>query len=113
MKRGVRSSVPMRGIAVAAVVLAGAFAAVAMAAPTVVITDGPIGLTNDPTPTFEFTATDAELVECSVVEGDTPEFGPCDSDTEHTPPELTDGTWTFTVRATDENDEIATDERTF
>jgi len=73
--------------------------------PVASITGGPTGLTNDRTPTFSFTATDAVgpvTFECSIDTG-TPSFGPCSGpgDT-HTPSSpLADGSYTFRVRATD------------
>jgi hypothetical protein len=66
---------------------------------------GPTGLTNDRTPTFSFSATDDVppiSFECSIDTG-TPNFGTCSGpgDT-HTPSSpLSDGPYTFRVRATD------------
>jgi len=83
-------------------------------APDVSVDGGPTGLTNETTPTFTFSATDAVgqvTFECSIDTG-TASFGPCsgpgDSDTPGAP--LTDGPYTFRVRATDaaSNSAIAT-----
>jgi Bacterial Ig-like domain len=66
---------------------------------------GPSGLTNDRTPTFSFSATDpAQPIgfECSIDNG-TPNYGTCSGpgDT-HTPSSpLSDGPYTFRVKATD------------
>jgi Bacterial Ig-like domain len=66
---------------------------------------GPSGLTNDRTPTFSFSATDPSPpinFECSIDTG-TPNFGSCSGpgDT-HTPSSpLSDGPYTFRVKATD------------
>ena len=83
-------------------------------APDVSVDSGPTGLTNETTPTFTFSATDAVgpvSFECSIDTG-TPSFGPCsgpgNSDTPATA--LTDGPYTFRVQATDaaSNSAIAT-----
>jgi hypothetical protein len=69
------------------------------------VDSGPTGLTNDRTPTFSFSATDAVppiSFECSIDAG-TPNFGTCsgpgNTDTPASP--LSDGPYTFRVRATD------------
>jgi hypothetical protein len=82
--------------------------AIASAAPTLSITSGPSGPTNDSTPTFGFSVDGAETVECSIA-GD---FGPCTEADSHTET-LPDGSYTFTVRATDEFDESTTETRDF
>jgi len=65
--------------------------------PDTTITAGPSGPTNDPTPSFTFTATEAgSTFECRVDGG---AWGPCNSP--HTTGNLSDGTHTFDVRATD------------
>jgi hypothetical protein len=70
--------------------------------PTVTVDSGPSGLTNDPTPTFAFHASEAgSSFECSTDTG-TPDFGPCSDAGSHTPARpLADGPHTFRVRATD------------
>ncbi len=66
-------------------------------APTVSVSGGPSGPTADPTPTFEFTASEAgSAFECRV---DVAAFSSCDSP--YTPPALGDGVHTFEVKATD------------
>ena len=71
-------------------------------APVVTIDSGPSGLTNDSTPTFAFHAGEpGSSFECSLDTG-TPAYGPCSSAGAHTPSSpLTDGPYTFRVRATD------------
>jgi hypothetical protein len=82
--------------------------------PSVSVDSGPNGLTNDATPTFTFSATDSVgpvSFECSIDTG-TPSFGACsgpgNSDTPGAP--LTQGPYTFRVKATDaaSNSDIAT-----
>ena len=82
--------------------------------PDVSVDSGPSGLTNETTPTFTFSATDGVgpvTFECSIDTG-TPNFGACsgpgNSDTPGTA--LTDGPYTFRVKATDaaSNSAIAT-----
>lgn len=69
--------------------------------PTLVIDSGPNGPTNDPTPTFGFTAQAGATVTCSVDTG-TPSFGPCSGPgSTHTPTARADGPWTFRVKAGD------------
>jgi hypothetical protein len=68
--------------------------------PSVQVTAGPQGPTNDRTPTFEFSATDAATVECSIDTG-TPDFGPCSGASSHAPAlGLADAPYTFRVRGT-------------
>lgn len=67
-------------------------------APALDITDGPAGPTNDPTPTFEFSAgSDATVMECSV-DGET--YRDCGSGT-YTAESLDDAAYNFSVRAHD------------
>ncbi len=80
--------------------------------PDVSVDAGPTGLTNQTTPTFTFSATDGVgpvTFECSIDTG-TPSFAPCsgpgDSDGPDTP--LTDGPYTFRVKATDAASNSAT-----
>jgi Bacterial Ig-like domain len=82
--------------------------------PVASVTGGPDGLTNDSTPIFSFSATDAVgpiSFECSIDTG-TPNFGNCSGPgNTHTPANpLTDGRYTFRVRATDAagNSDVAT-----
>jgi hypothetical protein len=67
------------------------------AAPNTFITSGPAGPTNNPRPTLEFTASEADSsFQCRLDSGP---FNPCSSP--FTTPVLTNGTHTFAVRATD------------
>ena len=92
--------------------LAGAFAATALAAPSVTIDSGPSGPTSDSTPTFGFTPSGATTVECSVDQG-VENFGPCTSETTHTADTLADGDWIFRVRVTDDIDDSETATQAF
>ena len=78
------------------------------------IDSGPDGLTNDPTPTFNFHSGEVgATVECSIDTG-TAGFGPCSGSDTHTPAApLTDGFYTFRVRATDAATNQATATRNF
>ena len=85
--------------------------------PDVTVDGGPTGLTNETTPTFTFSATDGVgpvTFQCSIDTG-TPSFGACsgpgDSDTPGTA--LTDGPYTFRVKATDAASNSATATQTF
>ena len=65
------------------------------------IDSGPSGLTNDSTPTFTFSSEAGAGFECSIDTG-TPAFGPCSGANSHTPSSpLSDGQYTFRVRAKD------------
>jgi hypothetical protein len=82
--------------------------------PAAFIDDGPSGVTNDPTPTFDFHALDAFpagdifTFQCSIDSGAV-SFGPCSgpgsSDTPASP--LPDGAYTFRVRAIDQAGNIS------
>ncbi len=85
--------------------------------PEVSIVSGPGGLTNDSTPSFTFSATDAAqpvTFQCSIDTG-VASFGPCsgpgDSDSPAAP--LTDGPRVFHVRATDSAGNFADASRSF
>ena len=86
------------------------------APPTVTLgAGGPTGPTNDPQPSFSWTAAgdDQSLRECSLDSG-TPSFGACTSPTQYdqaTP--LDEGSYTFRIRVEDEAGNTATDTRTF
>jgi|GEM_PF-6643702 len=70
-------------------------------APAVTITSGPNSTTADSSPLFEFTVTDASVVECSIDQG-VASYGPCAYEASHTPSQpLADGAYTFRVRASD------------
>jgi hypothetical protein len=99
--------------AMVAALLACLDAAPAPAAPTLTIDSGPDGPTNETSPTFEFTAQNATMVECSVDQDDIEDFGPCTTETSHTEGPLADGEWTFRVRATDDAQETVTQTRSF
>jgi hypothetical protein len=71
-------------------------------APVVSIDSGPSGLTNDATPSFDFHSGEpGSSFACSIDTG-TPAYGPCSGAGTHTPSSpLSDGPYTFRVRATD------------
>ena len=69
-------------------------------APSLSIDTGPTGPTNDTTPSFGFTPEGGTTVACSIDQG-TPAYGPCTSGTTHVAGPLTEGSYTFRVRATD------------
>ena len=72
--------------------------------PETTIDTGPSGPTNNPVPTFTFSADEpGSSFECRI---DTDPFGPCseDPDPSHTTASLADGPHTFEVRATDTDD---------
>jgi hypothetical protein len=78
--------------------------------PTVSLSSGPAGLTNDSTPTFSFGSEPGATFECSIDAG-APSFGSCSAASSHTPAApLSDGPHTFRVRATDQagNQTVAT-----
>jgi Bacterial Ig-like domain len=81
------------------------------AAPSLTIDSGPPPATNDSAPSFGFTAEAGATVQCSVDQG-TLAFAPCTSP--FTPATaLSDGTYTFSVRATDRAANVASETRTF
>ena len=84
--------------------------------PTVTLgAGGPTGPTNDPQPSFSWTAAgdDQSLRECSLDSG-TPSFGACTSLTQYDQATLLDeGSYTFRIRVEDEAGNTATDTRTF
>jgi len=79
--------------------------------PSVSIDSGPAGLTGDSTPSFEFTAEAGASVACSIDQG-TPSYAPCASSYTPVAP-LTDGSYTFRVRATDAAGNQASDSQAF
>ena len=82
-------------------------------APAVQIDSGPSGLTNNSSPTFQFSSEPGAGFECSIDEG-TPTFGPCSGTGTHTPASpLANGPHTFRVRATDAATNQATVTRSF
>ena len=69
--------------------------------PTINLSGGPTGPTNNPRPTFGWTTAPANARACSVDQG-TPDFGPCSAFNQHSPPvRLADGDWMFRIRVTD------------
>jgi hypothetical protein len=81
-------------------------------APAVQVVSGP-AVTSDATPTFGFTAEAGARVECSVDHG-TPAYGPCSGATSHRVGRpLSDGRYTFRVRATDAVGNQASDSQPF
>jgi hypothetical protein len=84
-------------------------------APTVSLEGGPTGPTNDPQPSFSWTAAgdDQSLRECSLDSG-TPSFGACTSPTQYDQAtSLAEGSYTFRIRVEDEAGNTATDTRAF
>jgi hypothetical protein len=74
--------------------------AVDTTAPAVTSLTGPPAVTNDSTPTFSFAASETGTFECSIVlQGSPASYGACTSP--QTPAPLADGSYTFSVRATD------------
>jgi hypothetical protein len=70
------------------------------AVPDTVIDAGPAGPTNDSTPTFGFHATLADAGFACSIDGGAPAFRPCSGPgSSDTPAPLTDGAYTFRVRA--------------
>jgi hypothetical protein len=63
------------------------------------IDGGPEGVTNNPTPTFTFSADEAATFACRV---DAAAFGECSDSSFHTTPSLADGVHTFKLRARDQ-----------
>lgn len=76
--------------------------------PTVTISGGPNGATNDTTPTFEFTTVGATSTECRF---DAASFTPCVSP--FTPLAMPEGSYTFEVRAVDAATNAASTTRSF
>ena len=81
------------------------------AVPSLTIDSGPSDATNDSTPSFAFTAETGATAECSVDQG-RPAFAPCTSPFTPLAP-LPEGTYTFSVRATDGAANVASETRTF
>ncbi|MCB0865956.1 MAG: carboxypeptidase regulatory-like domain-containing protein [Solirubrobacterales bacterium] len=82
-------------------------------APAVSVTGGPNGATDDAKPTFTFDGENGATFACSIA-GGAASFGTCSASGSHTPASnLTDGSYTFTVRATDAAGNAATATRTF
>ena len=82
-------------------------------APSLSITSGPNGQTNNPSPTFAFNAEAGSTLECSIDQG-TASFGPCSSASSHSPgPPLAEGSHTFRVRATDNAGNAVNQTRSF
>ncbi len=78
-------------------------------APTVSITGGPAGLTNDATPTFSFTTGGAPTsVQCRIDGG-----APVNCSSPYTTPVLASGNYTFSATATDAAGNAATASRSF
>jgi hypothetical protein len=81
--------------------------------PSLSVTFGPSGMTNDNTPLFGFLAEAGATVECSIDQG-TPAFGPCTDARAHAAgAPLADGAYTFRVQATDAADNQTTATRAF
>ncbi|MFP4376493.1 MAG: Ig-like domain-containing protein [Spirochaetales bacterium] len=77
--------------------------------PVLNITGGPIGPTNDSTPTFLYSASGATTIECRVGTG---AYQSCGSSS-HTTSALSDGSYTFSVRASDAAGNTTTRTRSF
>ena len=81
--------------------------------PSLSISSGPTGLTNNASPSFGFGAESGSSVQCSIDQGSS-SFGACSSGSSHTPSlPLADGSYTFRVRATDAAGNTATQTRAF
>lgn len=82
-------------------------------APAISVTGGPNGATTNPKPTFTFNGEAGATVDCSISAG-VASFGACSAPGSHTPAtNLSDGSYTFTARATDAAGNVATATRTF
>jgi hypothetical protein len=82
-------------------------------APVVSITFGPLGITTDDSPLFEFSVSGASATACSIDQG-VPAFGPCSSATSHVVARrLTPGAYAFRVRGTDPAGNATTATRSF
>ncbi len=83
------------------------------AAPSLSITSGPSGPTNNASPGFGFNAESGSTVQCSIDQGSA-NFGSCSSSSSHSPGSpLADGPYTFRVRASDAAGNQATQTRAF
>ena len=84
-------------------------------APSVAITGGPSGPTSDPTPSFEFSASGGDSVECAVDApgAATPSWGACTAVGGHDAASLADGSHVFRVRSTDAAGNRSSDQRSF
>jgi Bacterial Ig-like domain len=82
--------------------------------PAVSVTSGPTGPTADPRPTFGFSSPDSSATfSCSIDTG-TPDFGTCSGEDSDQPgTDLTDGPYTFRVKATDPAGNSTTATRSF
>ena len=83
------------------------------APPTISVTGGPAGATSNQRPTFTFDAEPGSTVQCSLDQG-TPSWRPCSSSSSDQPAaNLSDGSYTFRVQATDSAGNQAIDTRSF
>jgi len=83
------------------------------APPAISVTGGPTGATSNQRPTFTFDAEPGSTVQCSLDQG-TPSWHPCSSSSSDQPAaNLSDGSYTFQVQATDSAANQATDTRSF
>jgi hypothetical protein len=82
--------------------------------PSVSIDSGPTGPTDDTRPTFGFSSSDSSATfSCSIDTG-TANFGSCSGANSHQPAQnLSDGSYSFRVKATDPADNSSTATRTF
>ena len=96
-KANLQARAVLLGLAISLALLSPIGVGVASAAiPDTTITSGPMGWTNDPAPTFTFTADQPDTTfECRL---DAEAFGPCSGDGSHAAGPLGDGSHTFEVR---------------
>ena len=81
--------------------------------PFLQIDSGPSGPTTDSAPTFQFTAAPGSSLECSIAT-DATQYAACSAATSHTPAaSLGDGSYTFSVKATDSNNRSSVVTRSF
>jgi subtilisin family serine protease len=81
--------------------------------PSLSILSGPTGPTNDPTPSFGFSAEAGSSLQCSIDTGSA-SFGACSGASTHSPSgPLADGPYTFRARATDAAGNSSTETRSF
>jgi ELWxxDGT repeat protein len=89
------------------------FTVIDIVPPSLAISGGPSGPTNDPRPAFTFTVEAGAGLQCSIDTG-TASYGPCSGASGHQPAtDLADGSYVFRVRASDAAGNQTTQTRSF